>query len=113
MHPLDPLTPDEIRVAVEAAKSDARLTGAVFPSIAAQEPTKADVLAWQPGRTVIRRARVEAMTTNKIYELVVDLAGRRVLSAVERMGVEPSITMSEIEAVSVVLSNAEFKAGLE
>ena len=39
-HPLDPLTPDEIRLAVRVAKGDARFVAAAFPSIAVQEPPK-------------------------------------------------------------------------
>ena len=42
-HPLDPLTPDEIRTAIETAKKDARLAGAAFPSITLDEPAKAEV----------------------------------------------------------------------
>lgn len=111
-HPLDPLTSDEIRTAIDVARTDGRVAAAAFPSIAAQEPPKADVLAWQPGRTLPRQARVQAMTADHTYEIVVDLAGRRLASIVERSGVEPSITFSEIDAVKVVLSNAEFAAGL-
>lgn len=111
-HPLDPLTPDEIRTAIQAAKSDARLAGAVFPSITVHEPPKTDVFAWQPGQTLPRQARVHAMTSDRTYEVLVDLALRRIASVTERPGAEPAITLSEIEATKVVLSNAEFTAGL-
>lgn len=112
-HPLDPLTADEIRVAVQVARSDSRFAGAAFPSIALQDPPKASVLAWQPGQPLVRQARVQAMTATAFYELLVDLAGRRLVAATERRGVEPSITLSEIEGVKVVLSNEAFKAGLQ
>ncbi len=111
-HPLDPLTTDEIRTAVQIVKSDARFAGAAFPSVALQDPPKADVLKWLPGQTLARRARIQAMTPGGTYELLVDLTDKRLVSAIERPGVEPSITLSEIEATKVVLSNAEFKAGL-
>jgi len=113
VHPLDPLTTDEIRVAVQVARSDARFAGAAFSSVAVQDPPKTDVLAWQPGQRVVRRARVEALTTGSFYELLVDVTGRHIVSAIERRGVEPSITLSEVEATKVVLSNPEFKAGLQ
>lgn len=113
LHPLDPLTADEIRVAAQVAKNDARLAGAAFPSIAVHEPAKADVLAWQPGRALVRQARIQAMTPERTYDVVVDLAGKRVVSAIERRGAEPSIMLSEIEAAKLVLSNPEFKAGLQ
>ena len=111
-HPLDPLTEDEIRTAVATARTDARLAAAAFPSITLHEPAKADVLAWQPGRTVPRHARLQAMTAGSVFEVVADLAGRQLLSVTEKKGVEPSVMLSEIEAAKIVLSNAEFKAGL-
>src|SRR5262249_52204703 len=46
-------------------------------------------------------------------ELLVDLTGRRIVSATERRGAGPSITLSEIVTSSIVLSNPEFKAGLQ
>jgi primary-amine oxidase len=112
-HPLDPLTAAEIRTAMQVVKGDARFAGAAFPSVAVQEAAKADVLAWQPGQPFSRQARVQAMTATSFYEVLVDLTGRRIVAASERRGVEPSITLSEIEAVKVVLSNAAFKAGLQ
>jgi primary-amine oxidase len=111
-HPLDPLTTEETRIAVQAAKADGRLAGATFPSIALLDPPKADVLAWQGGQPLARRARVLAMTANRLYEVVVDLTSRRTVSVIERPGVEPSITLSEIDATKLVLDNADFKAGL-
>jgi primary-amine oxidase len=114
-HPLDPLTADEIRLAVQVAKSDARFAAAAFPSIALQDPPKAEVLAWQPDKAdkpMGRLARVQAMTAAGFYELLVDVDGRRLVSAAERRGVEPSITLSEIEGTAVVLSNEAFKNAL-
>ncbi len=112
-HPLDPLTPDEIRTAIQAARSDTRLAAAAFPSITLQEPPKSAMLAWQPGHALDRHARVQAMTVDRTYEVVLDLAKKQIVSVVERTGVEPSIMLSEIDAVKVVLSNSEFVAGLE
>ena len=111
-HPLDPLTEDEIRTVIATARTDARLAAASFPSITLHEPAKADVLAWQPGRTAPRHARLQAMTADSVFEVVADLPGRKLISVTEKKGVEPSITLTEIEAAKIVLSNAEFKAGL-
>src|SRR5262249_22670517 len=86
VHPFDPLTADEIRVAIQIARSDARFARAAFPSVAVQDPAKADVLAWQPGQPLVRQARVQAMTTGGVSELLIDLAGRRIVSAMERRG---------------------------
>src|SRR5580765_7431313 len=49
-HPLDPLTPDEIRAAARIARMDARLSQAKFASILLNEPAKAQVNAWRPGQ---------------------------------------------------------------
>ncbi len=111
-HPLDPLTADEIRVAVETARTDDRLKEATLPSILRHDAPKADVLAWQPGQAPVRQARLQAMVANTTYEVLVDVVGRRLVSVTERPGAEPSMTMSEIMATSVVLTNAEFVAGL-
>jgi primary-amine oxidase len=112
-HPLDPLTSDEIRAAVQVVKSDTRFAAAAFPSVALQDPPKTDVLKWQAGQALPRRAHVLAMTSGGTYELLVDLAAKRLESAIERPGVEPSITLTEIVATNVVLSNPAFKAGLQ
>ena len=99
VHPLDPLTAAEIRAAVQVVNGDARFAGAAFPSVAVQDPAKADVLAWQSGQPLARRAMVQALTAESVYEVLVDLPGQRIVSAMERRGVEPSITLSEIERV--------------
>jgi primary-amine oxidase len=112
-HPLDPLTPDEIRVAIETAKNDERLAGAAFPSINMLPPAKADVLAWRPGQVLPRQARLDALTRATTYEVVVDVGARRLVSVTERAGAEPAITLSEIEATQSVVANPEFKAGLQ
>ena len=57
-HPLDPLTPDEIRAAARIARMDPRLSQAQFASILLNEPAKAQVNAWRPGQTVAREARL-------------------------------------------------------
>jgi primary-amine oxidase len=111
-HPLDPLTPDEIRAAAQIARADARFATASFASILLDEPAKADVTAWRPGQTLPRQARLVIMTAASVFEAVVDLTARRLLSAVERRGVEPPVMMSEFEAAKVVLSHAGFQAAL-
>ena len=48
-----------------------------FAAIALDEPTKADVLAWRPGRSPIPRRSLSVLwdrEDNKTYEAVVDLA---------------------------------------
>ena len=47
-----------------------------------------------------------------LFEVGVDLTARRILSVVERKGVEPPVMLSEFEAAKVVLTNPEFRAAL-
>jgi primary-amine oxidase len=111
-HPLDPLTEDEIRLAVTIARGDARLTSAAFPMIALREPAKAFVRGWQPGQPLARHARMSVMAAQSVFEVDVDLSASRIVSVVERQGAEPPITSSEIEATKEVLSHAGFRAAL-
>ena len=112
VHPLDALTAEEIALAVQLARADARLAGAAFPSVALLEPAKADVLAWQPGQVLPRQARLQAMTPAQVYDVVVDLTARRVASVTARPGFEPAITYSEVEAAALVLRDPRFVDGL-
>src|SRR5262245_5330070 len=113
-HPLDPLTADEIRAAAAIARTDARMAKAAFASIALEEPTKADVNAWMSGRfSLVRHARIVAMVDRSVFEAVVDLDAKHMVSVNERRGVEPSVLASEFETSKIVLSNSQFRAGLE
>ena len=111
-HPLDPLTADEIRVAAQVARADSRFASAQFASMLLNEPAKADVTAWQPSTTLPRQARLVVLTSASVFELVIDLTARRLVSATERKGVEPSVMMSEFEAAKIVLTHPEFRAAL-
>jgi primary-amine oxidase len=111
-HPLDPLTAGEIRTAAAVARTDARMAGARFPSIVLEEPAKSDVNGWQPGRVLPRHARVVAMGNRVLYEAVVDLGAKRLVSVVERRGVEPGVMLSEFEVANVVLTHPAFREGL-
>ena len=113
-HPLDPLTPDEIRLAVQVARSDSRLAGATFPMITLAEPAKDAMRAWVPGRALARQARVLAASGTTVFEVLVDLTAKGIVSVAERKGVETPITGSEIGALqALVLSNPEVQLGLK
>ncbi len=111
-HPLDPLTPDEIRAAAQVARMDPRFASAQFASILLNEPPKADVIAWRSGGMLPRQARLIVMTSTGLFEVIADLTSRRVVSAVEQKGVEPPVMLSEFEAAKVVLTNPDFRAAL-
>jgi Cu2+-containing amine oxidase len=100
-HPLDPLSAEELNVAVGVIERDARFpSGGVFPIVTLQEPTKAEVAAWSPGNMAfVRRAfaNVYSPTTNRTVEVVVDLRTAKVTSWRDRPGVQPAIYLSEYE----------------
>lgn len=78
-HPLDPLSPAEIRAAVAVLRDQGLADAATrFPLIDLDEPDKAAVMAWQPGQGEFRKAFVIARRDRTVYEGVVDLAGRKV-----------------------------------
>jgi primary-amine oxidase len=78
-HPLDPLTSQEIGIAVaelrRAGYADAAMR---FALIDLDEPEKDAVLAWRPGQQVRRKAFVVARRDRAVYEAVIDLVARRV-----------------------------------
>lgn len=73
-HPLDPLTPDEIELAVKICKQ--LRPGNVFASVSLYEPPKAEVLAFQPGDSFDRKVFVitHDHKKGKTYELVVNIS---------------------------------------
>jgi primary-amine oxidase len=93
-HPLEPLSSDEIMSAFALIEGDARFpSGAVFPIVQLKEPPKREVLAWSAGKPFRREAfaNVYHPPTNKLYEVIVDLAGKRIASWEARPGLQPAI----------------------
>src|SRR5712691_1159358 len=81
-HPLDPLTPDEIRRAAAAVGAAHDLgRGMMFETITLREPDKRAAQAFQLGDPVPREAFVCAFdrTNGKVYEARVDLVANMVL----------------------------------
>jgi len=111
-HPLDPLSADEISTALRLAREDSRLASATFPVVELKEPAKDAVLAWQPGQRLERHARLLAMTSDGVFELFVDVRQPRLVSIAPRPGLEPPITLTELEASSFVLEHPDVKAAL-
>jgi len=107
-HPLDPLTPAELDIAVAAvrARADAgeRLR---FVNVEHREPHKRDVLAWREGQPIVREAFVVALRrdTGEAFEAVVDLAGGGTVTHWHRLPLDqapygqPSVMVEEFEAV--------------
>src|SRR5262249_51880326 len=118
-NPMDPLSADEIKITAEVLKSDNRLAGASIPIITLEEPSKEAVLAWEKrpqtpaAPTIERRARAIVSTNSGIFEAVVNVSGKRLVSVVERKGVQGPVTTNEFTELSrIVLGNAQFQQSL-
>ncbi|MDG3004867.1 primary-amine oxidase [Paludisphaera mucosa] len=98
-HPLDPLGPEEIELAVATIREARKLPeGVRFVSVALNEPEKAKVLHPTPGAAVPREARVVLLdrATGRGYEALVDLSARSVprYEALPE-GVQPPVLLEE------------------
>ncbi len=79
-HPQDDLTVTEYWAVYETLSAhDGVEEGAEFLYAGLNEPSKADVLAWRPGRRFGRQARVHLVQSHTGYEAVVDVTNRTVL----------------------------------
>lgn len=112
-HPLDPLTPGEIRQAAAAVRAAHELgAGMMFETIALQEPTKTELAA---GPSCPRTAFVCAFdrTDGRVFEALVDLRAGCVLSWTPRPGVRPRILFDDILLVGrVARADPCFRAAL-
>ncbi len=121
-HPLEPLTAEEIQLAVKLLKDAGKVTPTTrFVSVSLKEPDKAFVHNFDnaPGGRLAAFGR-EAFAvlfdnaTNSCFETAVSLTDRRLLSHQHIPGVQPTMTVDEqVECEQVVLASPEFKAALK
>jgi primary-amine oxidase len=113
IHPLDPLTPDELKAACVIASRATQLGKRVlWPIVALAEPAKGDLLAWTPGAAWDRQAEVVAFDRDAaaMYQLVVSLTSERVLSCAAVPGCFPPLSFTEaFEAVQAVKAHARWQ----
>ncbi|MCW5559323.1 MAG: hypothetical protein KIT22_16025, partial [Verrucomicrobiae bacterium] len=116
-HPLEPLSTDELRSAVEVVLSQGKVpTNAFFPIVALREPPKGLLLQWQPGAELAREAFVTAydLPAHRTYEGIVDLNARRLVSWALVPGAEPLQTTAEfMEGQRLLLTNEDWIAALQ
>ncbi|MSU60865.1 MAG: hypothetical protein EXS31_00470, partial [Pedosphaera sp.] len=109
-HPLDPLSTNELRAAVEVLiKANKATTNTLFPIVALREPPKEKVLSWQPGSRLPREALVTAyeLSDHRTYEAVVNLDERRVAEWRHMPNVEPPYTLALLDASNRLLQTNE------
>jgi primary-amine oxidase len=74
-HPLDPLSPEEIAIAISGIAATGRATPATRAAIVAlAEPEKSKVLAWRKGDPLLRKAYVALRIDGTTVESTVDLS---------------------------------------
>lgn len=104
--PLDPLSASELRVAVGTIRADPRFPkGALFPIVTLLDQSKSGVLAWKPGRPFARRAFADVYDEprNRLYEVVVDVRKRDIVSWTRRTGVQPAVGLSEYALAQAII----------
>jgi primary-amine oxidase len=114
-HPLDPLTAAELGAVVEILKADSLVDeGTRFPQIRLEEPTKAAVLAWQPGDAAPPRQALAILRRDgAISEALVDLDARKVVSVTAREGAQSPVLFEEWgSAQAATLADAGFLEAL-
>lgn len=113
-HPLEPLSPDEIRNAAAIIKAVAPYgPKTCFELIGLDEPTKDELKAYASGKLVERRAAVNASSSETIgvTKFVVSLDTGKVLFREECPDKRPMIQLEQFLAIEdIVRSNAEFIA---
>jgi primary-amine oxidase len=116
LHPLEPLTAEEIAAAVNILRTERKLSERVrFASVSLQEPAKDIVLNFKEGDSVQREAFVKLLDNadGATYEAIVDVTAGKVASWQHIPGVQPSVMLDEFfETEQLLKDNPEFQAAL-
>jgi primary-amine oxidase len=115
-HPLEPLTADEVQLAVTILKDSGKVTRTMrFVSLSLKEPAK-DLVHGFTGTQPIRREAFAVLfdnAANACYEATLSLTDRRLLGWKHIPGAQPTMTIDEqMECEQAVLASPEFKAAL-
>lgn len=105
-HPFDPLSTTEIDAAVAIVRSEHGNLN--FNAVSLYEPRKTEMLAWlaspETASRPMRAADVVAISTDgKVYDGVVDLGQKRIVQWKHTPGVQPLITMEDLQEVEHVV----------
>ena len=116
-HPLEPLSRDEMALAVQLLRDSGKVTPTTrFVSVSLKEPPKASVHAFTGKEALPREAAAVLFdnATNSCFETEVSLSEKKLISWKHIPGVQPSMTSDEqIECEQAVLASPEFKAALK
>ena len=116
-HPLEPLTAQEVQLAVTILKDAGKVTPTTrFVSVSLKEPDKAFVHAFTGKESIKREAAAVLFDngTNSCYETTLSLTDRKMLTWKHIPGAQPTMTSDEqVECEQAVLASPEFKAALK
>ncbi|WP_134704570.1 primary-amine oxidase [Ammoniphilus sp. YIM 78166] len=107
-HPLEPLTPEEIKKAVAILKNEKFLTEkARFAQVVLHEPVKELVLNFKEGDSFEREVFIILIEpeTNDTFEAIVSLTTEKVVSYELIPDVRPGFILDEFEAVEELVKN--------
>ncbi len=117
LHPLEPLSVEEIRTAVAIVRTSRHLGSHFrFPTVVLNEPPKDVVVNYTPGHPIEREAFLILLDndTGTTYEAIVSLNQGTVTSWQEIPGVQPNIMADELaECEAAVKANPEFQKILQ
>ncbi|KAG9632481.1 putative copper amine oxidase, partial [Aureobasidium melanogenum] len=105
-HPLDPLSSSEIKEAVEIVRKEHN--DVFFNAVTLWEPRKKEMMAWLASPDTVQRPhRVADIVAigrgSKVFDGTVDLEEKKILSWELTEGVQPLITMEDLNTVEKVV----------
>ena len=116
IHPLEPLSKEEVQAAVAIVRADPRMTPTTrFVGVTLHEPPKEEVLQYAPGRPAERQAAVILLDskTGVCAETAVSLTRQTIASWRLMQGVQPAIMLDEfVECEEAVKRSPEFLEAL-
>ncbi len=113
-HPMDGLTAEEIRAAVEVLRSAGSFNAnAKLVSLSLDEPAKADVRAWTQGKPFERHAFAVVIFDGVLGEAHIDLAARKVVSWTKIQNRQPALTLDEfLSAGDIAKADPRWQAAM-
>ena len=116
LHPLEPLTSEEITAAVRIVRAERNLHERVrFASVTLHEPPKEVVLNFKQGDPITRAAFIILLdnTDGATYEAIISVTEGKVILWRHIPGAQPSIMLDEFfECEQAVKASPEFQAAL-
>jgi primary-amine oxidase len=114
-HPMDALTPDEVKQAVRLLTKAGHVDKkTLYPTMTLYEAPKSEILAWQPGKAFSRKAFVVTHQNSKTHEAVIDLTANKIISHKEIVGAEPAILTKEWNlARDLTFADPRWKAAMK